>query len=303
MRAFSLTFFCIAVMTSLAAAVQPGVDLRESSWEEFLAASATWPAPKGTIIATYESETQGGGASRAILAFDSHTGTWFRAGVQSVDGVIQNGLQITGEPRREGVRVADPQHPFDWPVVPYCAGTHIPLLRSSPEQVDWVRRGEDGSWHVGFRYARFGYTDRKDSVLVFAEDGTPLVWQIQVPVGDTFEPTVISYDIDPRSPPGFGVNSGIGNQRLSSLEYFPNSRPELFELAAIESVAVDNRIILDATLKRLLLERQPDLAQAGRPSQYAPNNTASRMGTPLVITGIVVVAIGLFALIRTRMAR
>lgn len=293
---------CTSSLAILASAQTELTGLREATWTEFEAASQTWPKPKGTILAHYEAVTDDGGVGRFTLGYDSQTGAWFDASHHFVRGVDVDGLQIEGPPRRESVRVAETQHPNDWPVVPNCAGTHLPLLIRRPEQVDWVRRDEDGSWYVGFRFARFGHSDRQESTLVFSADGVPLEWHIMVPAGDSLRPTVISYSTDDRSPTGFFVAAENTPYRLVSVEYFPQSRPDLFELKSIESIAIDNRIFVDAKSESVFRESNPTFDGA-TPAPYAQNNAASRAALPLMITGVVVVAIGLFALIRMRMAR
>lgn len=303
-RLASLIWVGVSVLLGVVyASARDQTGMAESNWQALKAASASWPMPRGALLAHFEADGAQG-VGRFSVGFDSATRSWFRAGHSQVTGVNEAGQFFQGEPRRESIEPS--QTEIKVPIgnaLSTVFPRHLVLyVLESPKQVEWVRRDAEGNWHVRYRHPLFASDEERFAVLQISEQGLPLraVWEAHSPLAPS--ESSVEFRIDGRSPEGFEIASEEGPYRLVDVSHHPGGNPNLFTIASIESLAVDNRIAVENSARARLLERTPELENR-QDIPYESQTVATRASWPLIVTGIVVVGIGIFALIRTRIAR
>ncbi|MBX3322462.1 MAG: hypothetical protein KF757_05685 [Phycisphaeraceae bacterium] len=299
----------VAVATGFSKSESQNSSFYDSSWHELKEASTTWGKSSGTIVATFEfsGETKNGmqGYGRMIIAYDAVTGAWFQASQQDVMGRDRMGRSFRGEARRGSIVIDEqPVDDSGLSLSYYIPSIYTQWLLQESSRASRIERAIDQTWRVSFQRPFYGTSRTRAASIILSADGSPQRLEVAAdpemghPVGDT-----ISYTIDQRSPPGFAVvekTGGANPFRLVQIDYFPDGKTELFEVENIESMAVDNRILGEMRVTAISGE-----AMRGREpaSIVYEQQRVSRMSWPLIVTGIVVVVIGLFVLIRARVAR
>ncbi len=293
-----------------------------SERDQLIAESAMWLKSVGSVLLTYEQETTDGrGAGRRTVGFDAATGAWFVADHASgASGLTTNGsrFQLVGaddmffatQPAL-GKATDGPQGDNSPPHVSSGPDGYIPIvlianMRTTSVGLRSVERDEEGNWVISHE-GRTGDPNLKRLTRVtFDAEGRPLRYHADVDPTTKREEVDFEFEIEPQSPPGLAIvkqrqiSPRVLPQRLVDVQYYPVSRPELFTMESANAIATDNRIQTQVRLAQISATHLGGGA-GPQPALYA-RTTFGRIGWPLIVTGIVVVGLGIFALFRSRIA-
>lgn len=289
--------------------------------DEFLAKTGTWTEGVGCVVLTYEQGTRDGeGAGRRTIGFDAKSGAWFVADhMMGASGRTVDGLHYRAG-GRDVLSIGDDSGPIASEVVLDQGPVHIskgvcgyvPLalvtnLRNESSGLRTIVRNSDGSWSISYEGPTGDPNLKRRYTVTFDTGGKPRRYFAEGDPTTKRHEESYEFDIEPESPPGLAVvrQRQIGPTvlppKLIDVQYYPNSRPELFTPEAAEAIAGDNRIRTRIRLAEISASQHG----SGGPSPSAPyvRTGLSRVGWPLIVSGIIVVAIGVIALFRARAAR
>lgn len=277
--------------------------------DEFRANVTEWTTGAGTVVFTREPTGEGARGTRRTFGFDATTGAWFSAYESSVALLTPEGVYYSGTPDE----IAPSPDP-----APGLAGAMsrlIPmalplrLLQTTEGLVD-ITRDADGNWVID--YFGFAVRDRKPPLTrtMFSPQGKPLRFEMEANPEAGQEAEAYDYEFHPDSREPLLItndrrhHSLAPSYQLVEIQYFATSRPDLFTPEAVLQIAVDNRMWSE--MRRNAFAAQSSHSSRGTdpgtPIPYVQHRL-SRAGWPLIISGIIVVAIGLIALFRARMGK
>lgn len=289
--------------------------------DEFLAQSEAWTAGVGCVLLTYEQQTPDGrGAGRRTIGFDAASGAWFvadhmlGASGRTADGVYfqargDRSISIGGD----SGPVASEASPDQGPVhVSKGVSGYVPLalvvsLRNTSRSLRAIERDSDGNWVISYEGPTADPNVTRGFSVTFDAEGNPRRYYAEADPTTKRAEEAYEFEIEPESPPGLAVvrqrqgGPNVLPPKLVDLHYYFPSRPELFTMESAEAIATDNRIRTQFRLAEIAATYQGS-SGSSQPAPYV-RTRLSRAGWPLVVSGIIVVAIGLIALFRARMAR
>lgn len=277
---------------------------------EFRAAVRRWTA--GAVPVTFSTEPPADSkfAGRSTYGFDPTTGAWFFTDQSRVAGRTPDGVAYRGDTDKvtpdqdQSLRLPGPlvsQIPMTLPLT---------LLQTTDGLLD-LSRDANENWVIEYSgFAGEGQAPPRVRTI-FSPEGRPLRFEMEARpwagreaigydyrfVPESKEPLLIAL----REPPS---NPRIEPRHFIEVEYYPSSRPELFTTDAVLAIAADNRMRSQMKLNAVAA-RMAGSPQAGGATEPVPYVQAplTRAGWPLIISGIIVVAIGLIALFRARMGK
>lgn len=278
--------------------------------DEFRASVRQWTAGAGSVVFSTEVPEGSRAAGRSTFGFDPATGAWFFTDQSRVAGRTPDGVAYSGN--------ADKVVPEDDQALrlPAPLDSRIPmtlpltLLKTTDGLVDITKDG-DANWVIHYLGWALSEAERPSARMVFAPDGRPLHFELDARPSAGREAIADDYHFVPESrepllivATGPPPNPNFVVPRIVEVEYCSTSRPELFTTEAVLAIAVDNRMRTQMRLNAIAARSAgPGRGEDGTGRAPYVEHRLSRAGWPLIVTGIIVVAIGLVALFRARMAR
>lgn len=300
---------------------QPAAIAQEPDLSLLLSDLERWVGDTGSILLTYEMQTSDGrGAGRRTIGLDPQSGAWFiadhalGASGRTPDG---NSFQANQSESRGILFIGDNSGPAQSTMSSGQQAQHIskgvdeylPVallinLRESSVGLRSIKKDEQGRWIIAHEGPTADPNVKRVTFVTFGADGTPRHYHADADPSTGREEIDFDYEIEPESPPGLAIakQRQIGLVALApmlvNIQYYPDRRPELFTMAAAQELATDNRIRTHLRLAQLAAPNDGSINS----SAAAPyvRSRLDRAGWPLIVTGIVVVGLGLFALIRSR---
>ncbi len=224
-------------------------------------------------------------------------------GLTRIVGVDPQGRTFAGEPRRGSIVHVEPDVSRSLcSVTGYLPGAYRQWFLADQSRVTQVERGSDRSWRLTFPMGGPDPNNPRMGAVVFDPAGTPRTFWAAADPGTGRPQVEYAYSIDPRSPPELHLvtKSNSSSFRLASVEHHPKGNPAIFDIESIEQIAVDNRMAIE--MKLLAGPSNPASGFPTTPAQYEQTKIA-RATWPLIVTGIVAVAIGVFAIFRAKSTR
>lgn len=295
--------FLWTAAASLAAAEPPLLD-------EFRTSVREWTAEAGSVIFSSESSEESRGVARTTFGFDPATGAWFSASQSSAAGRTPDGVAYSGSP--DGVTPNEDQELR----LPAQMGGRIPmalplLLLETTDGLVGITKDGDTNWVIEYLGFAPEGVERPHAQMVVSPEGRPLRFEMDARPASSREAIAYNYEFVPGAkepllitvaqPP---ASPRFAGRNIVEVQYFETSRPELFTTEAVLALAVDNR--MRTQMRRNALAAQvSDSSQRAEPAGPASyvDHRLSRAGWPLIVTGVVVVGLGLVALWRTRAGR
>lgn len=295
---------CFAFRLALAATAEPPL------LDEFRASVRQWTAGAGSVVFSTEQPEDSEGAGRTTFGFDPATGAWFSASQAGASGRTPDGVYYSGSPDNVAPM------PDQKLSLPAPMGGRIPmalpllLLQTTDGLVD-ITKDNNSNWVIDYLGFAPEGVKRPLARVVFSPQGRPLRFESEARPASRREAPAYDYEFVPesREPLLITLPDGPSNARLSprkviEIEYHSTSRPELFTTEAVLALAVDNRMRTQMRLNALAARSaKSDPAEDGAGRAPYVEHRLSRAGWPLIVSGIIVVAIGLIALFRARAAR
>ena len=297
----------ICLLTALLVSPAAALDVKytPSTWEDWKAEALMWATPTGTLVAVYESDSDDNqpGAGRTVIGYDVATEAWFHIVRSRVVGVDPQGRAFAGEPHRGSVAYVEPTPDLSLLYITgYAPGVYRQWFLADQSRAAHVERGSDQSWRLTFAGGGPDPSNPRMAAIVFDPAGIPRTFWAAADPGTGRTQVEYDYLIDARSPSGLHLvsRSNRSSYRLASVEHHPKGNPAIFDIESIEQIAVDNRMAIE--MKLLAGPGNPASGFPTTPAQYEQTKIA-RVSWPLIMTGIAVIAIGVFAIIRARAAR
>jgi hypothetical protein len=274
--------------------------------DEFRASVRQWTAGAGSVIITTELPEESDLGDRRTAGFDPATGAWFGASQLWVSGQTPDGVVYFGSP--DGVAPMDdqtlrlPAHAQG--VVPMALP--LQLLKTTEGLVD-LTKDAHSNWVIEYLAPAPTGIEQPHARMVVSPEGRPLRYEMDARPWAGIEAIAYDYEFEPDSrdplliPVDRSPNPHVPPYKLVKVEYYPTSRPELFTTEVVLALAVDNRMRSQMRFNALAA-RLSDSRHGGSGTETEPymDNRLSRASWPLIVTGIVVVALGLLALFRAR---
>lgn len=261
---------------------------------------------RGSVIAVYEptSQTVYG---RTTVGFDAQSRAWFFASWKSAIGRDPSGKSY----RSQG---ESPQL-VDWAsgeslgglgIADYIPIGYLDFLRANPQAITSLERTSSGAWLVW--YSQPGLESLAPSGVEIDPTGTPVRrWR-----EDPKDRRESEFLYSPESPPGFPLAMSWGSETqsvprpvLTHVEFHANGNPALFERSAVESTAIDNRVIVETKRQAIAagFTRNED-GTWNPPDQtkvkpYSGDDLRAYRW-PLVLAGVTLVVLAGFEIVRRR---
>lgn len=274
--------------------------------DEFRASVRQWTAGAGSVIITTELPEESGLGDRRTDGFDPATGAWFGASQLRVSGQTPEGVIYFGSP--DGIAPMDDQTlRLAQGVVPMALP--LLLLKTTEGLVD-LSKDADSNWVIEYLAPAPKGIERPHARMFVSPEGRPLRYELDARPWAVIEAIAYDYEFEPESreplliPVGRSSSPHVPPFKLVKVEYYPASRPELFTTEAVLALAVDNRMSSQMQMNaRAARSPGPARARGGTSEIPYVNHRLSRARWPLIVTGIIVVGIGIVVLIRTRVGR
>ncbi len=296
-----------AVLAPVALAQEEPGGVAPEALRGFLATVEQALPTRGSVIAVFE-PTSASAHWRTTVGYDAGSRAWFLASWRSVLGRDPQGSHFKSEGESAQVR--------DWAtgasvgtlgVADFLPLGNLEFLRSNPTAIVSLDRTGSGGWIA--RFVQPGLESLAPTAIEIDGTGLPLRrWR-----EDPSDRREFVFDYSPESPPGFPIVTGwgsvstpmAGGVTLTHVEFHANGNPALFERSAVESTAIDNRVIVET-------KRQASAAGFTRNEDGTwnpPNQTNVKPYSgddlrayrwPLVLAGATLVALAGFEIVRRR---
>lgn len=293
-----------AIAACYARAVEP------QSLEEFRQCVRQWTTGSGCLLFSSQPPEDSKFAGRSTFGFDPATGAWFFTDQSRVAGRTPDGVAYRGNADSvdrdpdQGLRLPGPLASQ----IPMTVA--LTLLQTTEGLVD-LSKDTDGNWAI--EYIEFALEGQAapHARVVFDANGRPLRFERDAwaPAGQeavAYEYEFVSASKEPLliAIPRLPKGAVSPPREFVDIQYYPGSRPELFTTEAVLAIAVDNRMRSQMKLNALAAQIPGSDSSRGdaAPSRYV-ETPLDRARWPLMISGIIVVAIGVIALFRARAAR
>lgn len=299
-----------AAVLLLAGAVCHAQPVEPSLLDEFRESARHWTTGVGAVFFSIEPPQDSKFAGRSTYGLDPATGAWFFTDQSRVAGRTPDGIAYRGDADNvtpdqvQALRLPGPLASLIPMAVP------LTLLQTTDGLVDLTKDAE-GNWVIEYlAFALEGQTP-PHAWVAFSPEGKPLRFDMDARPSAGQEAIGYDYEFVPESKEPLLIAirprpSGTVSPPLDTVEveYYPQSRPDLFTIENVLAIATDNRMRTQMKLN-VIAAQMPGSDQMRGATEPAPyvQTPLNRARWPLVVTGIIVVAIGLIALFRARMAR
>lgn len=300
------------VVIALAMALS-GISARASGTppllEEFRSTVRQWIADADIVIAEYES--QGSGANYTTIGLDPRTGAWFSASGSHYSGKTANGVSYISDARTNEPIISNETEEKIAASLSSLIPMALPItLLHTDRGLLSLERDNEHNWVIHYEGLGPDPADLPVATLVLTAGGVPVRSSREAVVGASgseaisrlfeFEELSSSPLLIARRPP---LKSGPHPLVLTKVTQLDGHRPDLFEIETVRALSADNAAKVQMRLYEIAAKRnEGDRAPAQHEAPYAASRL-NRASWPLIVTGIVVVLIGLFVLIRGRVAR
>lgn len=274
--------------------------------DEFRESVKRWTAGAGSVIFSLEFPEKSKLVDRRTFGFDPATGAWFSATKSSVSGRTAEGVSYSGTPDKVTPIETQP------PPLPGPLAGRIPmalplqLLQTTDRLVD-VSKNADSDWVVEYLGFAPEGVEQPHARMMFSPEGTPLRFEMDARPQAGIDAIAHDFEFEPDSKSPLLVTVERSSparetpRSLVEIEYYPMSRPDLFTTEVVLAIAVDNRMVTQMR-RNARAAGLPGPAPSAGGTNEVPyvDHRLSRAGWPLIVTGIVVVGLGVFVLIRSR---
>jgi len=322
----AVTTFSLAPTLRVAcalAAVVTSSRAQEGATDELIAQGRVWLEGAGSVLVTYEQESADGkGVGRRTIGFDPATGAWFFADYATgASGRTPDGTLYAPGPASAGIGPGAGSLPAskvspvqESPHVSKGIDDYIPIalivnMRESSAGLRSVDRTDGGNWTIAHEGPTADPNTMRVTRVTFGPQGEPIRIHVDADPTTGRDEIAFEYEIEPDSPPAIAIvkqrqiSPLILPPRLVDIQYYPESRPELFTMSAAESLAADNQMRTRMRLNGIAARGAVGGSEEHpAPAPYA-KSSLGRAAWPLVVTGIIVVGIGIVVLIRTKAGR
>ncbi|MCL4221174.1 MAG: hypothetical protein KJZ65_07375 [Phycisphaerales bacterium] len=189
---------------------------------------------------------------------------------------------------------------------------YIPLalivnLRITSTGLRAIERDPDGNRVIRYEGRTADPNLKRAFSVTFDSEGNPLRSYAEADPTTKRGEESYEFEIEPQSPPGLPVvrqrqiSPNVLPAKLIDVQCYPQSRPELFSIEAVEALATDARIRMQYRLAQIADSN----ATSDGSSERAPyvRTRLGRAGWPLIVIGVIVVGLGIIALWRSRAGR
>lgn len=277
--------------------------------EEFRAEVKQWTAGAGSVVFSSQPPDDSKFSGRRTSGFDPATGAWFVATHYGASGRTADGIPYDGTPDKvspmedQALRLPAPMESYIPMALP------LMLLDSTDGLLD-ISKDASSNWVIDYLAFALEGAERPHAQMVFSPEGKPLRFKMDARPSAGRDAIAYDYEFEPdsREPLLITVQRSphprMPSINIVEVDYYPTSRPELFTTEAVLALAVDNRMRTQMRLNAVAA-RMSDSGSNGEMPENTPYvmTRLGRAGLPLVITGIIVVGLGIMALIRSRSGR
>ncbi len=290
------------LLVTRAAATPPLLD-------ELRAATSEWVSDAGSVIFTYESTHRAG---RQTIGFDPATGAWFSADHVRVSGRTADGTAYFGTPDIGKVQpLEDQASRIPVPVQDFIPlALPVALIETTASLID-ITRDAESNWVIEYVTPGPDPENLPHGRMIISKEGLPLRTERDADPASGRKEVAYDYEFEPESAKPLLIakrkteRPKSGHRKLVDVQYYNESRPDLFTIEAVEAIGIDNRMMTAMRLNEITVQGQQEGYRPGDPpppARYVQHwLTHSRW--PLIVTGLIVVGIGVFVLIRARSGR